>query len=284
MQKEEKVTNYKFNRKLIQWTFYLLIIAIIFLCIAPYLWIAINSFKPRLRIFSVSPFVPFKPTLKNYEDLIAKRDALRFLSNSAIIATGSTIIAVLIGIPAAYGFSRFRYFGKQYLLIYMLATTMVPPITIAVPMYILFRYLGMIDTHLGMIMADGAYNVVFTAWLMKGFFDEIPKAIEEAAMIDGCSQFMAFRKITLPLGAPGVTTIAIFSFIFSWNDLLYALILTGDQSRTLTVSIPILIQRSGTLWGEVCGLTTMQTLPIIIISFFTLKYLVRGLTFGAVKG
>ena len=167
---------------------------------------------------------------------------------------------------------------------FILATTMVPPITLAVPMFIFFSRIGLIDRYLGIIMADATYNVVLSTWLMKGFFDELPSELEESAKIDGASQFMAFYRISLPLVRSGIVTVSIFSFIFSWNDLLYTLILTGDNTRTLTATIPLLIIKSGTLWGVVSSIAVFQTVPIIVFTFIILNNLVRGLTFGAVKG
>jgi multiple sugar transport system permease protein len=262
----------------------ILVVVVILICILPFLWIVVNAIKPRIAMIAKLPVDLFKPTLKNFKSAIDTYNAIKYLKNTIIIATGNTIIAIAIGVPAAYGFSRFKYFGKSYLLFYILATTMVPPITIAVPMYILFSKFGLIDNYLGIIMADATYNVVFVTWLMKGFFDELPPSLEESAKVDGCSQFKAFLFIAFPLVAPGIATVSIFSFIFSWNDLIYSLVLTGDNTRPLTVAIPQLIVKSGTLWGVMSSVALFQTLPIIVLTMIALKNLVRGLTLGAIKG
>ncbi len=264
--------------------FLILMLLVILICILPYLWTISNSFKPRLDMFSNKPLKIFHPTFEHYSMAIKRYKALKYLKNSLVIASGSTLIALTIGIPAAYGFSRFKYLGKKYLLLYILATTMVPPITLAVPMYIMYSKLNLIDRYLGIILAHAAYNVVLCTWLMKGFFDELPPSLEESAKVDGASQFKAFWCISLPLVTPGMVTVSIFSFIFSWNDLLYVLVLTADNTRTLTVTVPLLIIKSGTLWGVVSSIAVFQTLPIIIFTFLVLNNLVRGLTFGAVKG
>jgi multiple sugar transport system permease protein len=275
---------YRLRRNVSNTILNILVVIIVLICILPYLWVVVNAIKPRIAMISKIPVDFFKPTLKNFKSAIETYDALRYLKNTAIIAIGNTIIAITIGIPAAYGFSRMKYRGKKYLLFYILATTMVPPITIAVPMYILFSKFGLIDNYLGIIMADATYNVVFVAWLMKGFFDELPPSLEESAKVDGCSQFKAFLFIAFPLVAPGIVTVSIFSFIFSWNDLIYSLVLTGDNTRPLTVAIPQLVVKSGTLWGVLSSIALMQTVPIIVLTILALKNLVRGLTLGAVKG
>ena len=284
MKREKSVSSYRRRKKFKRTLSLVLIMIVILVCVLPYLWTVINGFKPRLVMFTKTPLRLFKPTLDNFSMAIERYKALKYLKNSLIIATGNTLIALSFGIPAAYGFSRFRYMGKQFLLLYILATTMVPPITLAVPMYILFSKIGLIDKYLGIIMADATYNVVLSTWLMKGFFDELPSELEESAKVDGASQFKAFLLISMPLVRSGIVTVSIFSFIFSWNDLLYTLILTGDNTRTLTVTIPLLIIKSGTLWGVVSSIAVFQTFPIIVFTFLILNNLVRGLTFGAVKG
>jgi multiple sugar transport system permease protein len=284
MTRERSAVFYK-RRKKVKRTISLFLIAVVLLvCVLPYLWTIINGFKPSLVMFTKTPLKPFEPTLENFEKAIERYKALKYLKNSIIIATGNTIIALGLGIPAAYAFSRFKYVGKQFLLMFILATTMVPPITLAVPMFIFFSKIGLIDRYLGIIMADATYNVVLSTWLMKGFFDELPSELEESAKIDGASQIVAFYRISLPLVRSGIVTVSIFSFIFSWNDLLYTLILTGDNTRTLTATIPLLIIKSGTLWGVVSSIAVFQTVPIIAFTFIILNNLVRGLTFGAVKG
>ena len=284
MKKEDNMTTRIKILELKKHLLKILIILVILICIIPYFWIVINAVKPRIAMISKLPIEFFRPTIDNFKLAINRYNAFKYLKNTIIIATGNTIIAITIGIPAAYGFSRFRYFGKKYLLFYVLATTMVPPITIAVPMYILFSKFGLIDNFLGIIMADATYNVVLVSWLMKGFFDELPPSLEESAKVDGCSQFRAFLLIAFPLVAPGIVTVSIFSFIFSWNDLLFSLVLTGDNTRPLTVAIPLLIVKSGTLWGVMGSIATFQTVPIIVLTIIALKNLVRGLTLGAVKG
>jgi len=262
---------------------YIILFVILFLCVFPYIWIVINSFKPDVKMFTENPLSFFKPTFYNYTKVWIEKNFSQYFINSLMVAAGCTLLSLCIGVPAAYGFSRFRIFGKQTLLAFILATILVPPITLAIPLYFLFRDLKLLDNVLSLIIADSAFNIVFIIWLMKGFFDEIPKSIEESAKIDGCNKMGSFFHIALKLATPGLITVTAFSFIFAWNDFLFALILTGKNSRTMTVAIPTLLQRSGTLWGAVCAEAVIHTLPIIILSILIFKNIVRGLTFGAVK-
>jgi len=263
---------------------YIILIIILAVFILPYLWILINSFKPDSRLFSGSPFSYFKPVFDNYIKVWVGKYFGKYFFNSFYVGTGSAVISLLIGLPAAYGLYKYRIFGKQLILAFLFATILVPPITLAIPSYFLFRDLGLLDTVFALMIADSAFNIVFVIWIMMGFFKEIPYEIEESAKIDGCSDFGSFWHIALRLSTPGLVTVGIFSYIFAWNDFLFALILSGQHSRTMTVAIPDLLQRSGTLWGAVCSEAVIHTIPIILITVFIFKNIVRGLSFGAVKG
>lgn len=262
---------------------HVILFIIVSLCLAPCVWVIINSFKPDIEMFTENPLTLFKPTFKNYIKVWVEKGFNKYFLNSLAVAIGCTLLSLSIGVPAAYAFSRFKLFGKLFLLAFLLSTILVPPITLAVPLYFLFRDLNMLDSIFSLMIADSAFNIVFITWLMKGFFDEIPKSIEESAKIDGCSTPGSFWRIALRLAMPGLVTVTIFSFIFAWNDFLFALILTGRNSRTMTVAIPNLLQRSGTSWGAVCAEATIHTIAIVIATIFILKNLVRSLTFGAVK-
>ena len=172
----------------------------------------------------------------------------------------------------------------NHLFFWILATRLGPPIAFALPMYFLFSKLGLLNTHLGVSIAHAAFNLVLVVWMMKTFFDEIPIELEEAANLDGCTAAQVFRRISLPLAVPGLVTVAIFVFIFSWNEMLFAMILSAGDSNTLPVMIPSLIQHTGTLRGEVAAAAIVQTIPVIIFTFIAQRHLLRGLTFGAVKG
>ena len=190
----------------------------------------------------------------------------------------------MIGAPAAYVFARSDFPGKEDLFFFFLTTRMAPPISIAVPLFLFFTTLGLTDTIYAVVIAHTSFNLSLVVWMMRGFFAEIPKEIDEAAMMDGRSKLGAFVRVIVPLAAPGLAATAVLCFILSWNEFLYAFILVAFEGRPLTVGIPGLITPHGTLWGQVAAVAVVATLPIVVFTFLVQKHLVRGLTFGAVKG
>lgn len=271
------------KKRLYRIAFYASLITITLVILAPYLWMVFTSLKTKRMLFASPPVVIFKPTLNNYISIFIQKGYWKYLANSVIIALSATFLTIFIGTPCAYAFSRFKMKGDKHLFFAILTTRMAPPITIALPMYIMFGKFGLIDTHIAVILAHTTFNLVLVVWVMKGFFDEIPREIDESALVDGCTEFMAYRKIILPLAVPGIVAVSIFCFIFSWNELLFSLILTAEKSRTLPASIPSLVQHTGTLWGQVAAVATIATVPVLIFTFIVQKHLVRGLSFGAVK-
>ncbi len=249
----------------------------------PYVWIVLASFKTRTDLISPTPKWIFEPTGINYADILDKGfDG--YLLNSIVIGFSSTALTVLVGTLAAYGFSRFRIPAGNHLFFYILATRLGPPVAYALPMYLIFNELGLINTHAGVILAHATFNLVLVVWMMRSFFDDVPREIEEAAYLDGCGHFRVLWRITLPMTLPGLVAVAIFVLIFSWNELLFALILTGGETRPLTVVIPSLVLHTGTQWGQVAAASVVQSIPVLVFIFFIQKQLVQGLTFGAVKG
>ena len=249
----------------------------------PYVWIVLASFKTRTDLISPTPKWIFEPTGVNYADILYKGfDG--YLLNSMIIGFSSTALTVLVGTLAAYGFSRFRIPAGNHLFFYILATRLGPPVAYALPMYLIFNELGLSNTYAGVILAHATFNLVLVVWMMRSFFDDVPREIEEAAYLDGCGHFRVLWRITLPMTLPGLAAVAIFVLIFSWNELLFALILTGGETRPLTVMIPSLVLHTGTQWGQVAAASVVQSIPVLIFIFFIQKQLVQGLTFGAVKG
>jgi multiple sugar transport system permease protein len=255
-----------------------------FVTLMPYAWTLATSFKQRADILSTPPVWIKNPSWFNYENMLIGRGFYHYLINSIIIGLSSTLLALVIGTLAGYAFSRFKVPAGNHLFFWILATRLGPPIAFALPMYFLFSELSLLNTHLGVSIAHAAFNLVLVVWMMKTFFDEIPIELEEAANLDGCTAAQVFRRISLPLALPGLVTVAIFVFIFSWNEMLFALILSAGDSNTLPVMIPSLIQHTGTLRGEVAAAAIVQTIPVIIFTFIAQRHLLRGLTFGAVKG
>lgn len=255
-----------------------------FVTLLPYAWTLATSFKRRSDILSTPPTWIKDPSWFNYENMLFARGFDLYLLNSVIIGVSSTLIALVVGTLAGYAFSRFKVPAGNHLFFYILATRLGPPIAFALPMYFLFSKMGLLNTHIGVSIAHAAFNLVLVVWMMKTFFDEIPVELEEAASLDGCTAAQVFRRISLPLALPGLVTVAIFVFIFSWNEMLFALMLSAGDSNTLPVMIPSLIQHTGTLRGEVAAAAMVQTIPVIIFTFIAQRHLLRGLTFGAVKG
>ena len=297
-----------------------LMVTVIFL--APIYWIASTAFKPRSLATTVPPTVFFEPELTPMIKLFTKRVQMtrradpevyaaapwwekrvydggervlrtgqdvqlsqypnRFL-NSLIIAVTSTILAVGMGTFTAYGFSRFKIAGEQDLLFFILSTRMLPPVVIAIPMYLMYRAVGLNDTHVGLIILYTAFNLSFSVWLMKGFIDEIPKEYEEAALVDGYTRMQAFFKIVLPEAATGIAATAVFCFITAWNEYAFALILTNRRAQTAPPFIPAQIGSGLTDWTTIAAGTFLFLLPVAIFTFALRSHLLRGVTFGAIR-
>ena len=232
------------------------------------------------------------PPPETWYDRIARADGMiivgpsrfgqRFL-NSVIIGFGSTFLSIFLGTLAAYAFSRFRVPLKDDLLFFILSTRMMPPIAVAIPIYLMFRQLGLSDTRLGMILLYTAVNMSLAVWLLKGFIDEIPREYEEAALIDGYTRFQAFRKVVLPQAATGIASTAIFCLIFAWNEYAFAALLTSGTAQTAPPFIPTIIGEGGQDWPAVAAGTTIFLVPILVFTILLRKQLLRGITFGAVR-
>jgi multiple sugar transport system permease protein len=282
----------------------------------PLLWIGLTAFKTPPDSISYPPKVLFEPSLEGFCNLFTtrSRQTQEYLNslppphgrceaiardrnmvvvaeskfvprfwNSIVIAFGSTALAVALGTLAAYGFSRFKVPLKDDLLFFILSTRMMPPIAVAIPIYLMYREIGLSDTKLGMILLYTAVNVSLAVWLLKGFIDEIPREYEEAAMIDGYTRLQAFRKVVLPQAATGIAATAIFCLIFSWNEYAFAVLLTSGGAQTAPPFIPIIIGEGGQDWPAVAAGTTLFLIPIVAFTILLRKHLLRGITFGAVR-
>lgn len=260
------------------------LLAIAVLGLMPYVWMLTTSLKTRLDALADTPRWLFEPTLEHYPAVFLDKEYLPLVWNSVLVAGGATILSLLIGVPAAYAFARYEFRGKEDLFFFFLTTRMAPAISIVVPMFLLFNRLELTDTRTAVILAHSTFNLSLVVWMMRGFFADIPAEIDQAAQLDGHSPAAAFVFVLVPLAAPGIAATAVLCFILSWNEFLYAFILAAFESRTLTVGIPGLITPHGTLWGQVAAVAVVATVPILIFAVLVQKHLVRGLTFGAVKG
>ncbi|AZO21645.1 MULTISPECIES: carbohydrate ABC transporter permease [unclassified Mesorhizobium] len=297
-----------------------LIATLIFL--APIYWIASTAFKPKELAVSVPPTVLFEPEVTPFVRLFTKRVQMqktvdpqvyeaapwwekriydggervlkvgkdvqlsqypdRFM-NSLIVAVISTVLAVGMGTFTAYGFSRFKIAGEADLLFFILSTRMLPPVVVAIPMFLMYRAVGLNDSHIGLIILYVAFNLSFSVWLMKGFMDEIPKEYEEAALVDGYTRMQAFFKIVLPEAATGIAATAVFCFITAWNEYAFALIMTNRRAQTAPPFIPSQIGSGLPDWTTIAAGTFLFLLPVAIFTFLLRNHLLRGVTFGAIR-
>jgi multiple sugar transport system permease protein len=250
----------------------------------------VNLFTTRSRV-SAEELAALPPPATWYEGLVREQQMIlagpsRFIdrySNSLLIGFGSTLLSVVLGTLAAYAFSRFRVPGKDDLLFFILSTRMMPPIAVAIPIYLMFRQLGLNDTHLGLILLYTVVNLSLSVWLLKGFMDEIPREYEEAAMVDGYTRWQAFLKVVLPQAATGIATTSIFCLIFAWNEYAFALLLTSGTAQTSPPFIPTIIGEGGLDWPAMAAGTTLFLLPVLLFTVLLRKHLLRGVTFGAIR-
>lgn len=284
----------------------------------PVFWMASTAFKSRADTIAVPPKVVFTPTLEGFVNLLTDRAVLSRLRlermqeqtdlawydrialdngqritgpspyvarlrNSVIIAGSSTILAVLLGLLAAYAFSRFKVPGENDLLFFILSTRMLPAVVVTIPIFIMYSNLGLHDTHLGLILLYTVFNLSLTVWLLKGFLDEIPREYEEAAMVDGYTRLQAFHKVVLPQAVTGIAATTVFSLIFAWNEYAFALMLTTETARTAPPSIPTIMGRGGIEWSAIAAGTLGFLVPVVIVTFALRQYLLRGVTFGAIR-
>jgi multiple sugar transport system permease protein len=293
-----------------------IVVAYALITMIPLVWIFLTGLKTPPDSISYPPKLLFTPSLEGYcnlfttrsrqtaeyidslppasgvcDDIARKRNMViagpsnfipRFV-NSLIIAFGSTALSVLLGAAAAYGFSRFKVPLKDDLLFFILSTRMMPPIAVAIPIYLMYRELGLSDTKLGMILLYTAVNVSLAVWLLKGFIDEIPREYEEAAMIDGYTRLQAIFRVVLPQATTGLVATAIFCLIFAWNEYAFAVLLTSGEAQTAPPFIPIIIGEGGQDWPAVAAGTTIVLIPILVFTIVLRKHLLRGITFGAVR-
>jgi len=250
----------------------------------PIYWILTASFKTELSLYAKPPQWLFSPILENYKRVLFNIPFFQYLSNSLLIALGTTGGSLVLGTLAAYGFSRIKFWGSEVLRFLVLVTRMVPRMTLVVPYYLMMLKIGMLDTYTGLVIAYVSFAMPFSIWLLIGFFDEVPIEVEEAAMVDGCTPLGTLIRVVIPIAAPGLAVAAIFAFLVSWNEFLFALILSGPASKTLPVVIAGLTTDLGPLYGEMSAAAVMVMLPNILMTVILQRYVVRGLTLGAVKG
>jgi len=260
-----------------------LVALLVLLVMFPFLWMITMSFKPIDDIFAWPPKLFFTPTFEHYLGLVDDEFAASFW-NSLVTSVGSTVVSMVVGVPAAYALSRLEGRIGNRLSLWILASRMAPPIAFTIPYFLVYRYIGLLDTKLGLGIIYVTFNLSLAIWLMRTFFDATPRSLEEAAWIDGASLWEGFFRIMLPLSVPGLAATAILCFLFAWNDFFFALILTRTEATTAPVAVVNFMNYEGWEWGKIAAGGTMVMLPVLIFSILVRKFLVRGLTAGAVKG
>lgn len=247
----------------------------------PFLWMLLNAFKTPLQIIQLPPQIIFHPTLENFNNVFQSQNFGQYLINSLIVGLGSTGLGLLLGLPAAFSIARYN---QKKLAVAILLSRMVPGITFLVPLFILFRRLGLVDTYYSLILAHLLVGLPFIVWVMVPFIEAIPRELQEAAIVDGASTLQTFLQVILPLCGPGIVTSSILSFVFSWNNFMFSIILATSRTKTVPVAIYNFISYAQVDWGGLMAAAVVITLPILVLTFITQRYIIRGLTAGAVKG
>src|SRR5215468_916879 len=260
-----------------------LAVVLALLALSPFLWLLVMSFKTNDEIFHWPPRLLFPATLDNYAALWTSSFRGSF-ANSLVVGVASTAVSLTIGVPAAYALSRWTSRGGATVTLWILASRMAPPIAFTIPYFLVYRQLELLDTLTGLVVIYLTFNLSLVIWMMRAFFDQTPRSLEEAAWIDGATFWQGFWKIALPLTAPGLAATAILCFLFAWNDFFFALILTRTEAMTAPVAVVNFMNYEGWEWGRIAAGGTMIMLPVLVFSFIVRRYLVSGLTAGAIKG
>lgn len=249
---------------------------------APYLWMIATSFKSRLDITARPPRFLFSPTTDNFAWSYNGQDILPLFGNSLIVALGTTLAALVVGVPAAYFFARHRSRFTRKLFLFILSTRIAPPIALSLPFFIVFTQVGLRGTYAAIIIIHTAFNLSFVVWLMEGFIADIPEEIEMAAQVDGRTRLGAFFRVVLPLALPGTGVAGLFTFIASWNEYMMASLLSSSQTRPITPALPGFIAQATTQWGSFCVIAMLSSVPILLLVIVSRHYLDRGLSLGVV--
>ena len=265
--------------------FWVVTILVVFTFVSPLIWIYLTSFKTNADIYTqnMGRMFFFTPIIDNYINLFTKTVFVREIINTLIISISSTLLVMIVALPAAYSFARFET-GNGHLLFVTISTRMFPAAVAAIPFFMAFKLLGLLDTRVALFLLYFYFNVSFAVFLLYGFFREIPVELEQAAVIDGYGRIDIFRKIIFPMIKPGAAITAIFCFIFAWNEFLYAFLFTRNIARTVTMGLASFWASGQVDWGTMAACVCLAIMPTLAAAWFMQRYIIRGLTFGAVKG
>lgn len=248
----------------------------------PLLWMLTLSLKPTEQLFM--PTFNFEPTLDSYVRIFLHSDYPRYFLNSLIISTGAVLLTILVGLPAAYAFARFKFKGRENLAFTILSFRFAPEMFVVLPLFLVYQRLGLMDTHWGLIWVSQLLTLPLLLWVVRGYFEEIPPELEYAAQLDGYAKWQVFLKILFPLVRPGLAAAGLLAFIFAWNAFTFPLILGGGGAQTSTVAILRFLGADAARFNELAAAATVTALPVVILALLIQRHLVRGLSFGAVKG
>ncbi len=261
----------------------LLLVVIMLVCVFPFYWMVTTSLKTQVVALEAPPVWIFEPTLDNYRDALFEDGVLRTLVNSLIIAICTTALALMLGVPAAFALARFEFRGKKDLWFWFITNRMVSPIVLALPFFLIAKNLGLLDRHVTLVLIYLTFNLPIVIWIVTDQFRGIPYDLDEAARLEGASQFTIMTRICLPLAMPGIAVSAIFSFIFSWNELMFGLILTRNEAKTAPAMAVSFMEGYNLPYGKIMATSTLIVIPVLIFALLASRQLVRGLTMGAVK-
>ena len=266
-------------------TIYLPIILILLFALGPYLWTFISSITQEKELYRPDfRFFPEHPTTENYVRLFSKLNFAANMADSFIVALTTAFVGLFLTVPASYSFSRYKFRGRKYLLMQFLVINMFPIMLLIIPLFIMMKVLNIMDTYFALIIAYSTFTIPFSTWMMTSFFNAVPTDLDKAAQIDGCSRFGAMVRVIIPVVMPGIFSTGIYIFITSWNEYLYAAILTNSRVRTIPIALQNMIGEYQIEWGLLTAGGVLSALPVIVLFFFIQKQLISGMTAGAVKG
>ncbi|GAA3128656.1 carbohydrate ABC transporter permease [Streptosporangium carneum] len=268
-----------------RWTVAILLAVAMLWTLIPLVWMLLSSFKNRSDVTAATPQVLFAPTLDNYRNLFSGPNNLGpYIWHSVLAAGISALLALFLGALAGYGLARTRMRGKKHLAFWIISTRMAPIAAIVVPLFLIFRGLGLIDSIPGLVLAYLTFNLPFAIWLMSAFFAEVPPSLEESALVAGCTRWQAFRTVILPLTKSGLVTTFVLCLVFAWNDYAFAVVFSGPNSQTLPIAASQLVTQTGIDWGQLTAIGTIVVVPMMLAGLAVRRWLVTGLTLGAVTG
>ncbi|WP_276354554.1 carbohydrate ABC transporter permease [Cohnella caldifontis] len=272
------------SRRALHTVLYLLLLVILAWGLVPILYMMLSSVKTQVNMFSMPPKLIFQPTFDVYGEMFAGRgDFAEFLTNSVIVALVTTALSLLLGVMGGFALARGNFKREKDISFWIISTRMAPIPAVILPLYLIFSKLGLIGTTTGLVFAYTTFNLPFALWMMSTFFKDVPIDLEEAAMIDGCSKFRAFWRVAVPTAAPGIVATGVLCLMFAWNDYSFASIFTGNGTQTVPIAVSLLVSQSGIKWGQAMATGTVIIMPMVLCGFLVRKYMVRGLSMGAVK-